>query len=58
MAMKRIEVVAAIIHKDGAYLATQRGYGEYGGWWEFPGSKIEAKECPEMAPPQHVAQQV
>ena len=49
MAMKRIEVVAAIIHKDGAYLATQRGYGEFEGMWEFPGGKIEPGEGPEMA---------
>ena len=33
--MKQIEVVAAIIHRDGAYFATQRGYGEFEGMWEF-----------------------
>ena len=42
--MKRIEVVAAIIHHEGKYLATQRGYGEFKGWWEFPGGKIEPEE--------------
>lgn len=47
--MKQIEVVAAILHKDGAYLATQRGYGEFEGMWEFPGGKIEQGETPEIA---------
>ena len=42
--MKKIEVVAAIIYKDEAYFATQRGYGEFEGMWEFPGGKIEPGE--------------
>ena len=45
--MKTIEVVAAIIHKDGKYFATQRGYGEFEGMWEFPGGKIEPGESHE-----------
>lgn len=44
--MKKIEVVAAIIIKDGEVFATQRGYGEFKDWWEFPGGKIETGECP------------
>ena len=47
--MKTIEVVAAIIIKEGQVFATQRGYGEWQGWWEFPGGKIEAGECPKDA---------
>ena len=47
--MKTIEVVAAIIIKDGQVFATQRGYGEWQGWWEFPGGKIELGEAPESA---------
>lgn len=47
--MKTIEVAAAIIVRDGKVFATQRGYGEWQGWWEFPGGKIEAGECPEDA---------
>ena len=47
--MKTIEVVAAIIIKDGKVFATQRGYGEFKGWWEFPGGKIESGECPQEA---------
>ena len=48
--MKRIEVVAAIIHDDqDRIFATQRGYGEYKDWWEFPGGKMEAGETPEEA---------
>lgn len=43
--MKTIEVVAAIIQdEEGRVLATQRGYGEFEGWWEFPGGKIEPGE--------------
>ena len=47
--MKTIKVVAAIIIKDGQVFATQRGYGEFKGWWEFPGGKIEAGETPQEA---------
>ena len=47
--MKHIEVVAAIIQRDGAYFATQRGYGEFEGMWEFPGGKIEPGESREVA---------
>lgn len=34
--MKRIEVTAAIIIKENQVFATQRGYGEFKDWWEFP----------------------
>lgn len=48
--MKTINVVAAIIlDEEKRILATQRGYGEYEGWWEFPGGKIEPGEGPEVA---------
>ena len=47
--MKSIEVVAAIIIKENKVLATQRGYGDYKDWWEFPGGKIELNEKPENA---------
>ena len=47
--MKTIEVVAAIIIQDNQVFATQRGYGEFKGWWEFPGGKIESGECPQEA---------
>ena len=47
--MKYIEVVAAIIRKEDKIFATQRGYGEWKDWWEFPGGKIEAGETPEEA---------
>ena len=46
--MKKIDVVAAILHRDGAYFATQRGYGEFEGMWEFPGGKIEPGESLEV----------
>jgi ADP-ribose pyrophosphatase len=41
--------VAAVIRRDGAVFATQRGYGPYKDWWEFPGGKIEPGETPEAA---------
>ncbi len=46
---KSINVVAAIIRKGEEVFATQRGYGNYKDWWEFPGGKIEAGETPEKA---------
>lgn len=48
--MRYIEVVAAIIHDaEGRIFATQRGYGEWMDYWEFPGGKMEPGESPEEA---------
>lgn len=47
--MKTIEVVAAIIVRDGKVFATQRGYGDWKDYWEFPGGKMEPGETPEAA---------
>ena len=47
--LPRKHVVAAIIRNDDRIFATQRGYGEWKDWWEFPGGKIEAGEAPEAA---------
>ena len=47
---KIIEVVAAVIFDDqGRVFATQRGYGEWKDWWEFPGGKMEAGETAQEA---------
>lgn len=48
---KNILVAAAIIVSDDekALFATQRGYGEWKDWWEFPGGKIELGETPQQA---------
>jgi len=48
--MKHIHVVAAVIHDSrGRIFATQRGYGRWKDYWEFPGGKIEEGETPEEA---------
>ena len=47
--MKQIEVVAAVIRKNDHIFATQRGYGDWKDWWEFPGGKMEQGETPEVA---------
>jgi len=48
--MKQIEVVAAVIHDaDGRIFATQRGYGDFKDYWEFPGGKMEPGETAEDA---------
>jgi len=47
--MKTINVVAAVIRDSDRIFATARGYGEYKGWWEFPGGKVEPCESPEEA---------
>ena len=51
--MKSIKVAAAIIKRDNdgqaEIFATQRGYGPYKDWWEFPGGKKEEGESPEEA---------
>ena len=47
--MKTVNVVAALMVHDGRIFATQRGYGDWKGWWEFPGGKVEQNETPEDA---------
>ena len=47
--MKTIRVVAAVIRKGDKIFATQSGYGELKGGWEFPGGKIEDGETPQEA---------
>ena len=47
--MKEIRVAAAIIVNEGKIFATQRGYGDWKDWWEFPGGKIEPGETAEEA---------
>ena len=58
-ALKKIEVVAGVITAGAElpcecgvglrYFATQRGYGDFKGFWEFPGGKMEAGETREEA---------
>lgn len=45
--MKTIKVVAAVIRDGDKIFATQRGYGDLKGGWEFPGGKIEEGETPQ-----------
>lgn len=47
--MKTIEVVAGVIKDGNKIFATQRGYGDLKGGWEFPGGKMEAGETPQQA---------
>jgi 8-oxo-dGTP diphosphatase len=56
--MKQVEVVAAIIQKEGRIFATQRGYGEWKDWWEFPGGKMESGETPEEALKREIREEI
>ena len=47
--MRTVNVAAAVIIRDGKIFATERGYGDYKDWWEFPGGKIEENESPRDA---------
>ncbi len=52
--MKTVKVVAAVIKAtnekgEPIIFATQRGYGDFKGGWEFPGGKVEAGETPQEA---------
>ena len=50
--MKQITVSGAIILRENngikEIFATQRGYGDWKGWWEIPGGKLESGETPEQ----------
>ena len=43
--MKTVHVVSAVIRRENEVFATQKGYGEWKGWWEFPGGKVEDGKC-------------
>lgn len=47
--MKTVEVVAAVIRDQNRIFATQRGYGDQKGGWEFPGGKMESGETAQEA---------
>ena len=47
--MKTLKVAAAVIRRGDRIFATQRGYGEFRGGWEFPGGKVEPGETPQEA---------
>ena len=56
--MKTIRVVAAVILSEGKIFATQRGYGDFKGGWEFPGGKIEDGETPEVALKREISEEL
>ncbi|MBQ5956324.1 MAG: (deoxy)nucleoside triphosphate pyrophosphohydrolase [Clostridia bacterium] len=47
--MRTVNVAAAVMIRDGKIFVTERGYGDYKDWWEFPGGKIEENESPRDA---------
>ena len=56
--MKTIRVVAAVILSENKVFATQRGYGDFKGGWEFPGGKIEEGETPEAALKREISEEL
>ncbi len=56
--MKVVNVVGAIIVRENTILATQRGYGDWEGWWEFPGGKVEEGETAEQALEREIAEEL
>ena len=42
-----IDVVAAVVMRNGKYMIARRAPGKHAGYWEFPGGKIEEGESPE-----------
>lgn len=56
--MKTIKVAAAIIQRENMIFATQRGYGDFKGGWEFPGGKIEQGETGEEALKREISEEL
>lgn len=56
--LKTIEVVAAVILSEGRIFATQRGYGDFKDYWEFPGGKMEFGETPRQALKREISEEL
>lgn len=56
--MRTVNVAAAVIIRDGKIFATERGYGDYKDWWEFPGGKIEENESPRDAVSREIGEEL
>lgn len=56
--MKTIKVVAAVIKRGNELFATERGYGEFKGKWEFPGGKVEEGEQDEAALKREIKEEI
>jgi len=56
--MKTVRVSAAVIRDGNAVFATQRGYGPWKDWWEFPGGKIEEGETPQEAAAREIREEL
>jgi 8-oxo-dGTP diphosphatase len=53
-----LEVVGAIIVRDGLILCAQRGAGSMTGFWEFPGGKVEPDESARDALVREIAEEL
>ena len=56
--MRTLNVAAAVMIRDGKIFATERGYGDYKDWWEFPGGKIEENESPTDAVSREIGEEL
>ncbi len=56
--MRTKQVASAIIRDGNRIFATQRGHGEFKGYWEFPGGKLEPGESPEQAAVREVSEEL
>ncbi|MBR3563430.1 MAG: (deoxy)nucleoside triphosphate pyrophosphohydrolase [Clostridia bacterium] len=56
--MRTVNVAAAVMIRDGKIFATERGYGDYKDWWEFPGGKIEENESPRDAVSREIVEEL
>ncbi len=56
--MRTVNVAAAVMIRDGKIFATERGYGDYKDWWEFPGGKIEENESPTDAVSREIGEEL
>ena len=56
--MRTKQVASAVIRDGNRIFATQRGHGEFKGYWEFPGGKLEPGESPEQAAVREVSEEL
>ena len=56
--VKKVSVAVQIVDEKGRFLMSQRSYGTFDGYWQFPGGHVEEGEIMEEAAQREVMEEV